>query len=179
MSVAPRAGRWEWIVCTTIEFMALGVWVGGLTVLVGAVIPAVFNTFGGQDTGGLFLTRAFEGYNRLVMGAMAALFCGALWRMRIARRGLPAARVSRLEWILVGSMVAIAVVIIFVLHPEAAARQAEAFALTDTDARKAALVTFFKVHQPIRWLYVINLVLGVTLMGVKARSWLMHLEAAV
>lgn len=178
MSLATRACRGGWIACATIEFMALAVWVGGLAVLVGAVIPAVFNTFGGQDTGGLFLTRAFEGYNRLVMGAITALFAGALWRMRIAKQGLPAASVTRSEGILLASMIAIAVVIIFVLHPQAAARQADAFALTDSDARKAALATFFKVHQPIRWLYVINLVLGVTLMGVRP-GWLMQVEAAV
>ena len=36
----------------SLEFLALGVWVGGLIVLVGAVIPAVFNICGGQDSGG-------------------------------------------------------------------------------------------------------------------------------
>ena len=37
-----------------------GLWIGGLLVLVAAVIPAVFNTFGGQ-TRRFFLTRAFDG----------------------------------------------------------------------------------------------------------------------
>jgi len=49
------------VVCLTLELVALGVWVGGLLVLIGAVIPAVFNTLGGQDAGGLVLTRGFEG----------------------------------------------------------------------------------------------------------------------
>ena len=40
------------IACITCELLALAVWIGGLLVLVAAVIPAVFNTFGGQDTGG-------------------------------------------------------------------------------------------------------------------------------
>ena len=56
------------IVCIICELLALAIWIGGLVVLVAAVIPALFNTFGGQDTGGFFLTRAFEGYNRLVPG---------------------------------------------------------------------------------------------------------------
>jgi hypothetical protein len=64
--------------CLTLEWLALGVWVGGLLVLIGAIIPAVFNTFGGQDLGGLFLTRAFEGYHRFVIGALAIL-CAAAW----------------------------------------------------------------------------------------------------
>ena len=42
------------IACVTCEVLALAIWIGGLLVLVAAVIPAVFNTFGGQDTGGFF-----------------------------------------------------------------------------------------------------------------------------
>ena len=61
-----RMSRWGMVGCLTLEWLALGVWVGGLLVLIGAVIPAVFNTFGGQDSGGLFLTRAFEGFHRFV-----------------------------------------------------------------------------------------------------------------
>ena len=49
------------IVCIICELLALAIWIGGLVVLVAAVIPALFNTVGGQDTGGFFLTRAFEG----------------------------------------------------------------------------------------------------------------------
>jgi hypothetical protein len=64
--------------CLTLEWLALGVWVGGGIVLIGAVIPAVFNTFGGQDSGGLFLTKAFEGYHRFMIGALAILWA-ALW----------------------------------------------------------------------------------------------------
>ena len=58
---------WGLACALSVEYLALGVWVGGLIVLVGAVIPAVFNTFGGQESGGFFLTKAFEGYNRLVV----------------------------------------------------------------------------------------------------------------
>ena len=57
-----------------LELTALGTWIGGLIILVGAVIPAVFNTFGGQDSGGFFLTRAFEGYNRIVLIAGSRCF---------------------------------------------------------------------------------------------------------
>ncbi len=63
--------RWGMVGCLTLEWVALAVWVGGMVVLSGAVIPAVFNTFGGQDSGGMFLTRAFESYHRFVIGACA------------------------------------------------------------------------------------------------------------
>ncbi len=158
--------------CWVMELTAICLWVGGLSVLVAAVIPAVFNTFGGQDAGGLFLTRAFEGYNRLVLGAMAVLLGAALWRTWVARRGWPQIRLTGPEWGLLMAMVVVAGVIILVLHPQAAARQAEAFAIKEADARRAALEAFFKVHQPVRVLYMMNLFLGLALLGVKVKPWL-------
>lgn len=158
--------------CWVLELTAICLWVGGLSVLVAAVIPAVFNTFGGQDAGGLFLTRAFEGYNRLVLGAMAVLLLAAFWRTWVARRGWTQIRLTGVEWSLLIAMVLVAGVIIFLLHPQAAARQAEAFALREADARKAALEAFFNVHRPVRVLYMMNLCLGLALLGAKVKPWL-------
>ena len=62
-----RTFLWASRICLTLEWLALGLWVGGLLVLVAAVIPAVFNTFGGQDSGGFFLTRAFEGFKNRIL----------------------------------------------------------------------------------------------------------------
>jgi uncharacterized membrane protein len=153
----------------SLEFLALGVWVGGLIVLVGAVIPAVFNTFGGQESGGLFLTKAFEGYNRLVVVALTVLISAMAYRQWVAE---PVARVSRTEWLLLSAMGGIAGVIILVLHPQAAALQAEAFGLRDEQAKKAAFEAFFRLHKPIRSLYVVNVILGTWLLVLKAkRSW--------
>jgi uncharacterized membrane protein len=146
-----------------LELLALGVWVGGLLVLIGAVIPAVFNTLGGQDAGGFFLTRVFEGYNRFVMAAFLVLLCGATWRWRI--RG--PVGVSHTEILVLGAMAMIAGLIIFVLHPQAASLQAQAYSAADDAARKAAFEAFFRIHMPIRSLYVVNLVLGIVLLGMK------------
>lgn len=150
----------------SLEFLALGVWIGGLIVLVGAVIPAVFNTWGGQESGGFFLTRAFEGYNRLVVVALILLLGAMGYRQW---RGEAAATVSRSEWILLSAMGGIAGVIILVLHPQAAALQAEAFGLKDEQAKKAAFEAFFRFHKPIRSLYVVNMVLGIWLIVLKAK----------
>jgi uncharacterized membrane protein len=150
----------------SLEFLALGVWIGGLIVLVGAVIPAVFNTWGGQESGGLFLTRAFEGYNHLVVIALIVLVAAMGYRQW---RGEAAATVSRSEWILLSAMGGIAGVIILVLHPQAAALQTEAFGLKDEQAKKAAFEAFFRLHKPIRSLYVVNMFLGVWLMVLKAK----------
>lgn len=160
-----RAG-WGTVCLLSLEFSALGVWIGGLIVLVGAVIPAVFNTFGGQESGGFFLTRAFEGYNRLVVVALIALLAAMGYRQW---RGEAAARVSRTEWILVSAMGGIAGLIILVLHPQAAALQAEAFGLKDEQAKKAAFEAFFRLHKPIRSLYVVNVLLGIWLLVLKTK----------
>ncbi len=135
-------------------------------VLSGAVIPAVFNTFGGQDSGGMFLTRTFEGYHRFVIGAAVILSAATAYR-RLS--GDPILAVGRSEMIVLAIMVMIAGVIIAVLHPNAAALQAEAFSTKDETARKTALEALFRVLLPIRSLYMFNLLLGVLLIGIRAK----------
>ncbi len=161
-----RLLHWGMVGCLTLEWIALAVWIGGMVVLSGAVIPAVFNTFGGQDSGGMFLTRAFEGYHRFVIGA-GAILCAALWYRRW--NGDPIADVGRSEMIVLGVMMMMAGLIIVVLHPNAVALQAQAFATKDEATRKAALEGLFRVLLPIRALYILNLVLGIVLIGIKAK----------
>ena len=161
-----RTSRWGMVCCLTLEWLALGVWIGGLLVLIGAVIPAVFNTFGGQDSGGLFLTRVFEGYNHFVIGAMAVLSAGLWYRWWC---GDPAVAVSRGELALLAGMMVIAGIIIVVLHPYAATLQAQAFAVKEEAARKAAFEALFRILMPVRWLYMVNLALGILLIGIKAK----------
>jgi uncharacterized membrane protein len=159
------------IACVTCELLALAIWIGGLVVLVAAVIPALFNTFGAQDAGGFFLTRAFEGYNRLVLGAAAVLMAGTLWRAWLFQRGFVESEVSRTEWFLLGTMLLLAGVITFVLHPQAAALQAQAFAIKSEEPRKAAFEAFFQLHKPMRVLYILNIGLGIALLAERVRSW--------
>lgn len=150
----------------TLEWLALGVWVGGLLVLIGAVIPAVFNTFGGQDLGGLFLTRVFEGYHHFVIGALAILCASSLYRWW---SGDPAVGVGRGEMTVLAVMVVTAGVIIVWLHPHAAALQAQAFAVQEEAAKKAAFEALFRILMPVRWLYMVNLALGILMIGIKAK----------
>ena len=161
-----RMPWWGMICCLTLEGVALAVWVGGMIVLSGAVIPAVFNTFGGQDSGGMFLTRAFEGYHRFVIGAGGVLAVALLARWW---SGEPRVMVRVSEIIVLAMMVVIAGVIILVLHPDAAALQAQAFATKDEGVKKAAFEAFFRVLLPIRSLYMVNLALGLLLVGIRAK----------
>ena len=161
-----RSSRWWLIGCLTCEWLALGIWVGGLLVLIGAVIPAVFNTFGGQDSGGFFLTRAFEGYNRFAIGALTVLCAGTWYRWWSGNQDVA---VSRAEMGLLMGMTVIAGIIILWLHPLVASLQAQAFAVKEEAARKAAFEAFFHIHMPVRSLYMVNLVLGIVLTGMKAQ----------
>ena len=154
------------VCCLTLEWLALGVWVGGGLVLIGAVVPAVFNTFGGQDSGGLFLTKAFEGYHRFMIGALAVLGV-ALWYRRW--NGNPAVGVGRGEMMVLAGMVVITGIIIVWLHPSAASLQAQAFEAQEEAAKKAAFEALFRMLKPIRWIYMIDLALGILLIGIKAK----------
>jgi formate-dependent nitrite reductase membrane component NrfD len=92
------------------------------------------------------------------MAAMAVLIAGLLWRRWVYH---PVMAPTASEIVVLGLMVCIAAIIIGVLHPRAATLQAEAFAIKDEAARRAAFEAFFKLHMPVRALYMVNLCLGV------------------
>jgi uncharacterized membrane protein len=160
------------LLCATLDFLALAVWTGGLVVIIAAVIPAVFNSFG-MEAGGQFLTRTFDGYNQIVLAAIAVMsgsIAARAWLVQTA--GLPNAMPGRTEAMLFGLMVLVAITIIAVLGPESVALQAEAFAAKDEATRKTAYDAFFRVHTIVRGLYLVNLGLGVGLMTVRLKSFL-------
>ncbi len=159
------------VLWTVIEAIALALWVGGLLVIIGAVIPAVFNA--GMETGGRLLTKVFDGYNRLVLGAIVALISAMAWRLWAGRQGAaPGAGVSRAEIILMGLMIGIFTVITLWLGPDSVALQEQAFVAKGEAAKQAAYAAFFRSHSFVRGLYVTNLALGIALLGVKVRQWM-------
>ncbi len=133
----------------------MAVWVGGGLVLVGAVIPAVFNTFGGQDSGGFFLTRAFEGFHRLMIGSLV-----------VSRGGIGVSPVERGpgdgdglgELIVLAGMALIAGVIILCYIP-AAALQAQAFA-TKGDGEERGLRSILSCTEAGSRIYMVILAWG-------------------
>jgi hypothetical protein len=64
----------------------------------------------------------------------------------------------------------IAGIIIVWLHPSAAALQSQAFAAQEEAAKKAAFEALFRILMPVRWLYMVNLALGILLIGIKAKQ---------
>lgn len=138
--------------------------------IVGAVIPAVFNSLG-MEPGGRLLTRVFDGYNRLTAGAITILTVAGAWRVWQGVH-IPEARIPRLELGLLTLMVAVAALIALWLAPASVSLQEQAFAAQGEAAKKAAYATFFRTHQLVRGLYLLNLALGIGLLAVKVRTWL-------
>ncbi len=168
----PRAFSKRLLICAVVECLALAVWIGGLVVIIAAVIPAVFNSFG-MEPGGRFLTRVFDGYNRLVLVAMAAIGGTIAARAWGFQAGGPSdALPGRAETILFGTMVLVASLIIFVLGPQSIALQEEAFGARDESAQKIAYDAFFGVHRIVRTLCIVNLGLGIGLLTIKLKSFL-------
>lgn len=167
---------------STLELVALAIWIGGLVVIMAAVIPAVFNSFG-MESGGRFLTRVFIGYNRLTTAALVILVSASAWRVW-ASRGMASTggevgmAVRRPEAVLLTVMVIVAALIGVVLGPASVALQEQAFAAEGEAAKKAAYEAFFRSHTVVRGLYVVNLGLGIALLAVKVRGWLSRGKAA-
>jgi Domain of unknown function (DUF4149) len=165
-----RAIRRGVVACHTCEMVALAIWIGGLVVIIGSVIPAVFNSFG-MEPGGRFLTRVFDGYNRLVMVAIVLLVTAGAFRLwAAARYRLAEVALTRPEVLLLSLMIAIALLIMMVMRPTTVKLQDEAFAIKEEVARKAAYAAFFRTHMVVRGLYLVNLILGIVLVAVKLRS---------
>ena len=57
-----------------------------------------------------------------------------------------------------------------ILHPYAAELQAQAFAVKEEAERKAAFEALFHILIPVRSIYMVNLVLGIVLIGIKAKQ---------
>jgi uncharacterized membrane protein len=157
-------------VCYTLELLALSIWIGGLIMIVAAIIPAIFNSFG-MEPGGRFLTRVFAGYNRLVLISAGILMVGAVARVLLNRSAESVhVGLSRVEWAVAVTMIVLAAMVIFVLEPSSVRLQEHAFAMKDEAERKAAYESFFKSHTIVRALYVVNLGLAIALIPIKVRS---------
>src|SRR5437870_4141151 len=102
-------------VCYCLEMLALSVWVGGLVVIIGAIIPAVFNTIGMQ-AGGRILTHSFQGFDRLAVIASAVLVLAMAARLRFSAEVF--GRISLVELILVGAMLIVVTLLAFYISPE-------------------------------------------------------------
>jgi hypothetical protein len=150
-----------------VEALALAVWVGGLTSIIAAVIPAVFTTIG-METGGRMLTRTFQGYDRLVLVSAGLIVAGTLVRVFVS--GPWREQIGMIELVLVAIMIVFALTLTFWLTPETTRLQELAFSAKE-EAKRAAYDEFFVYHRVARALYILNLGLGIAVLCVKVRKW--------
>ncbi len=149
---------------------ALTLWVGGLLVIIAAVIPAVFNSIG-MEQGGRFLRRVFDAYGLLTMGILAVL--GLSVGLRLLTFGHDADSLFSLnaaEWYLLGGMVLVTVVIWGVIGPQTVELQELAFEAISKEDKDLAYNKFFRLHMVARALHLINLGLASSLFIVKLRK---------
>lgn len=156
------------LVAHCVEWLALSAWVGGLLIIMAAVIPAVFNTMG-MESGGRMLTRVFQGYDRIVLLSAGLIVIGTLTRVLASR--LWRTQIGSAELVLFGTMLALAVYLALVWNPHMMILQEKALGAQDVVVRQKAYQDFFLGHQIARTLYLLNFGLGIALMCVKVRKW--------
>jgi uncharacterized membrane protein len=161
----------------TVELLALSIWIGGLVIIISSVIPAVFNSVS-MESGGRLLTRVFSRYNEIVFGVIFLMLYA--WAMRVwthRRKGFAHAAITRPELALQISMIGIAIAV-FVLGKHSVTLQETAFAAQGETAKKLAYDSFFRIHDVVRGLYVLNLALGIALLMFKIKTLLRRAEVA-
>jgi uncharacterized membrane protein len=155
-----------------LELFGLMMWIGGLTVILTGIIPAVFNTLG-METGGRFLRRIFDNYNILVSGVVILLLLTTTirgWNLGIGPTASQG--VSRLEIGVLASIAIVTVFIVVILGPKAVALQELAFTAEGEVETKLAYEAFFRTHMIVRALHLINVGLAVSLLVIKFKRWL-------
>jgi uncharacterized membrane protein len=164
--------QWQWsAIGFYLEILGLALWVGGLLVIIGVVIPAIFNSSINMEPAGRFLRRVFDGFGLMTVGVLTALLFIAgirYWRFGFDSSSLFS--VSRFEWILLGAMVLVTASILGFLGPKAVALQELAFEAVSKEDKDIAYSEFFRLHMIVRGLHMVNLGLAATLFILKLRK---------
>lgn len=162
---------WQFSV-SLVELLGLTMWIGGLTVILVAIIPAVFSSLG-METGGRFLRRVFDNYNLLTSAVLMVLIATTSLRAW-ANWGSSDTiyTVTRFEVGILTGMAVVTVLIVFVLGPQAIQLQEAAFSAKGELAKKTAYEAFFRTHMLVRGLHLINVGLAISLLVIKFRRWI-------
>jgi uncharacterized membrane protein len=155
-------------VCYCLEMLAVSVWIGGLLVLIGAVIPAVFSTIGMQ-AGARLLSHTFQGFDRLAVIAASVLVLAMAARFRFSAEAF--GKITVVEVAAVGAMLAVVTLLAFYISPETVRLQTLALSSSEGPEKQSAYDAFFRFHWIARALYITNMALGVAVVYVKVRNW--------
>src|SRR5439155_18178481 len=135
------------LVAHCVELLALSAWIGGLMIIMAAVIPAVFNTMS-MESGGRMLTRVFQGYDRIVLFSAGLIVIGTLTRVLASH--LWRTQIGTADLVLFGTMLAVAVYLALVWTPHMMMLQEKALSVHDAVVRQKAYQDFFWGHQIAR-----------------------------
>jgi len=157
-----------------LEILGLVLWVGGLLVIIGVVIPAVFNSFG-MEPAGRFLRRVFDGYGYMNLGLLGVFgICAGLRFRTYGIGGATLWALSKGELGLLAGMFLVTTGIMGVLGPQAVALQELAFEAVSKSEKEMAYAEFFRVHMIVRGLHMVNLGLAIGLLIIKLRRMVVH-----
>ncbi|MGD9851478.1 MAG: DUF4149 domain-containing protein [Nitrospirales bacterium] len=157
-----------------IEILGLTLWVGGLLVIIGVVIPAVFNSFG-MEPAGRFLRKVFDGYGYMNLGILVVLgLCAGLRQRSYGLAGHPVLSLSKGELGLLAGLLTVTVSILGILGPKAVALQELAFEAVSKSEKESAYAEFFRLHMVVRGLHMVNLGMAIALMIMKLRRAVFH-----
>lgn len=152
-----------------IEILGLTLWVGGLLVIIGVIIPAVFNSFG-MEPAGRFLRKVFDGYGYMNLGILVIMsLCAGFRHRAYGLDGHPVFSLSKGELGLLAGMLMVTVSILGVLGPKAVALQELAFEAVSKSEKEAAYADFFRLHMVVRGLHMVNLGMATALLILKLR----------
>lgn len=152
-----------------VEILGLTLWVGGLLVIIGIIIPSVFNSFG-MEPAGRFLRRVFDGYGYMNLGILIALgICAGFRHRGYGQDGHPVLSLSSAELGLLAGMLIVTVGILGILGPKAVTLQEQAFEAVSKLEKESAYAEFFRLHMVVRGLHMVNLGLATALMILKLR----------
>ena len=169
--MAKQSFRWQ-VIGYYCEILALTLWIGGLLMIIAAVIPAVFNSFG-MEPAGRFLRRVFDGYSQITFWILIFLIGMGAVRFWQTQKGTELLfPLIPLEAIILGSMGCITILIVWVLGPQTVVLQELAFEATTELEKKSAYDDFFRLHMIVRALHLANLGLAIGLLIFKLRKGL-------
>lgn len=161
---------------TTIYFISLSVWVGGMIVLAFLVAPLTFKTLGSKTQAGELFGTFLHAF--VYVDLACALTCTVTILVRTLRPGLHAPGPDGWSWAqlaLLGGMVLVAAAHDLVVLPRARTARNEIRSFDtppETPAEENARRGFRRLHTTSEFLFGLNMVLGLCLMGVSARTYL-------
>lgn len=148
----------------TIEFLCLGVWIGGICLLSFVVAPGAFTVLGSQDAAGTMVRFTLSRLHFIGMGA------GVIYLVVHFMRMPSLASIARVACILVVLMILLTAFSQFYVSSHMADLRREMGSIEHASATSPAHIEFEKYHQYSVWLESATLLLGLAALFFTVRN---------